>query len=137
MIALSFLSLTTSISYSFHPKSDSSINTSVVGDNSNPRLTIVINSSSLFAIPPPLPPSVKEGRIINGYLIEFAILIASSNVFAISDFATSISISPIAFLKSSLSSAVSMASFVAPIISTLYLSSIPLDAKSSAVFNAV
>ena len=66
MMALSFLSLTTSISYSFQPRSDSSIKTSVVGDSSKPRLTIVMSSSSLLAIPPPLPPSVKDGLMIIG-----------------------------------------------------------------------
>ena len=66
MIQLSFLSRTTSISYSFQPINDSSINNSVVGDKSRPRVQISVNSSVLYAIPPPVPPIVKEGRIIQG-----------------------------------------------------------------------
>ena len=65
-MALSLLSLTTSISYSFHPNRDSSIKTSDVGDNSKPLFIMVMNSSSLLATPPPLPPKVNDGRIING-----------------------------------------------------------------------
>ena len=47
MIQLSFLSRTTSISYSFQPIKDSSINNSLVGDNSKPRAQISSNSSRL------------------------------------------------------------------------------------------
>ena len=41
---LSFLSLTTSNSYSFHPINDSSINNSFVGDKLKPFLQISSNS---------------------------------------------------------------------------------------------
>lgn len=47
MMALSFRSRTTSISYSFQPRSDSSIRTSVVGEASRPPRTILMNSSLL------------------------------------------------------------------------------------------
>ena len=47
MMQLSFLSRTTSISYSFQPISDSSINSSLVGDRSRPRAQISSNSSRL------------------------------------------------------------------------------------------
>ncbi len=47
MMQLSFLSRTTSISYSFQPISDSSINSSLVGDRSRPRVQISSNSSRL------------------------------------------------------------------------------------------
>ncbi len=47
MQQLSFLSRTTSISYSFQPISDSSINSSLVGDRSRPRAQISSNSSRL------------------------------------------------------------------------------------------
>ena len=66
MMQLSTQSRTTSISNSFQPRSDSSINSSLVGDKSNPRSHISLNSSWLYAIPPPLPPKVKEGLIIQG-----------------------------------------------------------------------
>ncbi len=47
MMQLSFLSRTTSISYSFQPRSDSSISSSLVGEASRPRLQMVSNSSGL------------------------------------------------------------------------------------------
>ena len=137
IIALSFLSLTTSISYSFHPNNDSSINISFVGESSNPLLTIVINSLSLLATPPPLPPRVNEGLMITGYLIILAISNASLTLLASPDLATSISMSCMACLNNSLSSAVSIAILDAPISSTLCSSKIPLDARSKAVFSPV
>ena len=66
--ALPFLSRMTSISNSFQPSSDSSIRTSLLSDASKPRFTMVSNSSGLWAIPPPVPPRVKPGRIISGQL---------------------------------------------------------------------
>ena len=47
MMQLSFLSRTTSISYSFQPSKDSSISSSLVGEASRPRLQMVSNSSGL------------------------------------------------------------------------------------------
>ena len=47
MMQLSALSRTTSISNSFQPSKDSSINNSFVGEASSPRLQIVSNSSGL------------------------------------------------------------------------------------------
>ena len=47
MMQLSLRSRTTSISNSFHPISDSSINSSLVGDRSKPRSQISSNSSML------------------------------------------------------------------------------------------
>ena len=47
MMQLSALSRTTSISYSFQPRSDSSMSTSDVGESSRPRVTIARNSSML------------------------------------------------------------------------------------------
>ena len=47
MMQLSAVSRTTSISYSFQPKSDSSISNSLVGEASRPRLQMVSNSSGL------------------------------------------------------------------------------------------
>ena len=35
-------------------------------DSSSPRASIAVNSSRLYATPPPVPPSVKEGRMIAG-----------------------------------------------------------------------
>ncbi len=47
MMQLSFLSRTTSISYSFQPSSDSSMSSSWVGESSKPRPQISSNSSLL------------------------------------------------------------------------------------------
>ena len=47
MMQLSARSRTTSISYSFQPSRDSSINSSRVGEASSPRLQISSNSSAL------------------------------------------------------------------------------------------
>ena len=47
IIQLSSQSLTTSISYSFHPIKDSSIKSSFVGDNSSPFSQIDLNSEML------------------------------------------------------------------------------------------
>ena len=47
MMALSALSRTTSISNSFHPSTDSSISTSLVGEASMPDSTMAKNSSRL------------------------------------------------------------------------------------------
>ena len=47
MMQLSFLSRTTSISNSFHPSTDCSISTSLVGEASMPRSTISMNSALL------------------------------------------------------------------------------------------
>ncbi len=66
MMQLSALSRTTSISNSFQPMSDSSIKSSLVGDASRPRSQMATNSSRLYAMPPPVPASVNEGRITTG-----------------------------------------------------------------------
>ena len=47
MMQLSSQSRTTSISYSFHPRTDSSISSSLVGERSSPRRQISSNSSWL------------------------------------------------------------------------------------------
>ena len=66
MMQLSARSRITSISYSFQPSTLSSISTSVVGEASRPACTMSKNSERLKAMPPPVPPSVKEGRMIAG-----------------------------------------------------------------------
>ncbi len=66
MMQLSAWSRTTSISNSFHPSTDSSISSSCVGDRSRPRSQISSNSTRLKAMPPPEPPSVNDGRMMQG-----------------------------------------------------------------------
>ena len=125
IIQLSFVSRTTSISNSFHPSKDSSINNSLVGDNSSPRRQISTNSSRLYAIPPPDPPIVNDGRIIQGYPNKSGTLSASSRLCTISALAVSKPIFFIATAKRLLSSAFLIASWSAPIISTSNLSRTP------------
>src|SRR3546814_10486341 len=78
MMQLSARSRTTSISYSFQPSSDSSISTSVVGEASSPLFTISSNSDRLYATPPPVPPSVNDGRMIAGSPVWSSAASASS-----------------------------------------------------------
>ena len=141
---LSLRSRTTSISNSFQPSSDSSIKSSRVGDKSRPRLHISSNSSRLYAIPPPDPPMVKEGRITTGKpelpvscWIRCWTSNASSMEWAIPDFAEPRPILVIASLNFWRSSALSIASGEAPINSQPYFSNTPWRCKSNAQFKAV
>ncbi len=66
MTTLSAKSRITSSSYSFQPSRDWSMRICDTGLASIPACAISANSSSLYAIPPPVPPIVKAGRIIRG-----------------------------------------------------------------------
>ncbi len=118
---LSALSRTTSISNSFQPISDSSINSSCVGDKSRPRWQIATNSSMLYAMPPPVPPRVKLGRTTAGKPRVSCTESASASDLAILDRADESPMRVIASLNFSRSSAFAMASGDAPISSTPYL----------------
>ena len=63
---LSARSRMTSSSYSFQPRIDSSISTSVVGLAASPAPAIRRSSSSSCAKPEPTPPMVKLGRTTSG-----------------------------------------------------------------------
>ena len=63
---LSAWSRITSSSNSPQPSTDSSISTCPIGDAASPRATTRWKSSSVRAMPPPRPPSVKAGRTIRG-----------------------------------------------------------------------
>ena len=147
MMQLSLLSRTTSISYSFQPSKDSSIKSSCVGESSRPRVQIWMNSSMLYAIPPPEPPSVKLGRIMAGKPILAWTFKASSKEYAMPERALLSPILSIASLNLRRSSAFSTnfsrssVSMIActgvPITCTPYFSSTPLLASSMAQFSAV
>ena len=137
IIQLSLESLTTSISYSFQPIKDSSIRSSLVGDSSRPFSQIVLNSDMLYAMPPPVPPMVKEGLIMQGNPISFWTLKASSIECAIPEAGVSNPIACIVSSKSCLSSALSIAVLFAPIKTTLCFSRMPFLSNVSAVFKAV
>ena len=137
MIQLSDLSLTTSISYSFHPATDSSTRISFVGELSIPFDAISINSLMVEAIPPPVPPSVNEGRIMTGKPISSNFFTESSKFCEVKDFGV---LSPIFFIASLnllLSSALDIASSSAPINSTLFSFKKPDSETSSDTFKPV
>ena len=134
---LSFLSRTTSSSYSFQPSADSSINTWLIREASIPLRTIVSNSSLLYAMPPPVPPSVNAGRIIAGKPISSRNANASSIVETVLDFACSKPARSTISRNASRSSARKIISLVAPIISTSNSVSVPSSSSSHAQFNAV
>ncbi len=138
MTALPALSRITSISNSFHPMRDSSINTSWLSEASRPRPTISRNSSASCAMPPPVPPSVKPGRIMSGHEPIFAaISCASSSECALPDFGISSPRSAIVALNRLRSSARAIASASAPIISTPHSSRMPERFSSIARLRAV
>jgi hypothetical protein len=76
-------------------------------------------------MPPPDPPMVKDGRMMTGKPNAACTCCASSMLCAIADFADPRPILVIASLNFWRSSALSIASRDAPIISTPYLSSTP------------
>ena len=88
-------------------------------------------------MPPPVPPSVKLGRMITGKPMFFCAAQASSSECAIAERAEPSPIFVIASLNFSRSSALSIASGEAPISSTPCLFSTPLRCRSSAQFSAV
>ena len=137
IIALSLLSLITSISYSFQPSKDSSIKTSLIGLALNPISICFLNSSILYAVEPPVPPKVNEGLIIIGNLISSIILRALSVEFINPPFAVGILIFSIQDLNFSLFSAFWIALILAPISSTLYLVRIFLSCNLIVISNAV
>ena len=66
MTTLPALSRMSSSSNSFQPKADSSTSTVCTGLSARPRCTMRTRSSWLYAMPPPVPPSVNDGRMITG-----------------------------------------------------------------------
>ena len=134
---LSSQSLTTSISNSFQPIRDSSIRSSLVGESSKPFSHMFLNSSILYAIPPPVPPIVNDGLMMQGNPISSCTCNASSMECAIPEFGVSISIPCIVSSNNCLSSALSIASLFAPINITPCFLRIPFLSRDNAVFNAV
>ena len=77
--ALSLSSRMTSISNSFQPMMLSSIRISPTGESASPPLTIARSSSTLYAMPPPAPPIVNDGRQTTGKPSSSASASASSD----------------------------------------------------------
>ena len=134
---LSLRSRTTSSSNSFHPMSDSSIWTCVIIDAASPRETSSLYSSVLYAIPPPVPPSVNAGRMIAGSPISSRKAMAcpsDSTRRAWGVFSPARSQTP---WNCSRSSARWMTSRVAPIISIWCFASVPSSCRAQAQLSAV
>ena len=66
MTTLSSPSRITSSSNSFQPNTERSMSTERVGERSRARSMRVVNSSRLYAMPPPVPPRVNDGRMMAG-----------------------------------------------------------------------
>ena len=137
MMALSLLSLMTSISNSFQPMSDSSKRASWAGEISSACSTRSRYSSSVLAIEPPIPPRVKDGRMIIGRGMASCAIFASSRLWTTMLFALSRPIEVTMSLKAPLSSALSIASIEAPMTFTPYFSRIPLLWSSIVRLSAV
>ena len=89
------------------------------------RFISSLNSSSSYANPPPVPPSVNAGRRTTGKPISFAISSPCSSLFAMSDWITGSPRSSQSSLNSSLSSARSMLLLLVPRSSTRHSLSTP------------
>ena len=114
------------------------MSTWLTGERSSPRRTIASNSSRLYAMPPPLPPSVNAGRMIAGKpAISSTTRNPSSIVVAMPPLATLSPMRRIASLNSARSSAVRIARSSAPISSTPYFSSTPFCDSAIATLSAV
>ena len=114
---LSARSRMTSSSYSFHPAIDRSMRISLTGLAWRPSPAIRSNSAGVLAMPVPLPPRMKAGRMTTGRPMAAMTAWASSIEWATPEGGTSSPIPCIATLKASRSSAVWMASALAPISS--------------------
>ena len=137
MTTLSALSRITSSSNSFQPMIDSSTRVSPTGESSMPRATSRRYSSRLYAIPPPVPPIVKLGRNTHGRPISSITSSACARLRTTRLLGTSMPILTIASLNFERSSALSMTSAFAPIISTPYFVKMPCLCRSIAVLRPV
>ena len=134
---LSAESRITSSSNSFQPISERSMSTCLVGERSSPRRTIASYSSRLYAMPPPEPPSVNDGRMMAGKPVHSEISSASSQVVANLPAGVCSPSRRIAYSNSFRSSAMRIDRASAPISSVLYFSSTPRSASAIATLSAV
>ncbi len=88
-------------------------------------------------MPPPTPPIVNDGRMIDGKPVRATAAIASSSVLTTADAGVSMPISVIASRNSCRSSATLIASTEAPISFTPYFARTPCSSSSMARLSAV
>ena len=105
----------TSYSISFHPAMQRSTKTSPTLLKRRPFDKISINSCSLCAIPPPLPPNVNAGRSTTGYPMVLVNRSPSSIFFTTQEAAQGSPIFSIVSLNAWRSSALKIVSAVVPI----------------------
>ena len=137
MTQLSLRSRTTSSSYSFQPMTLWSIWTCLIMLAARPRAMMSRNSSMLYAMPPPVPPSVKAGRRIAGRPMSLMASIASSMELTTAALGSLSPIDSQICLKAWRSSARWMTSRLAPIISMPNSLSVPLSHRAQAQLSAV
>jgi len=134
---LSAPSRITSSSNSFHPMMLRSISTECTGDSSSARRAMPSNSSRLYAMPPPVPPSVNDGRRMAGNPVSATTSSASATLRMVLPSGVASPIRRIAWANSSRSSASRMARSLAPISSTPKRSSVPSRCSAMATLRAV
>mmetsp|Transcript_23837 Transcript_23837/g.81264 ORF Transcript_23837/g.81264 Transcript_23837/m.81264 type:complete len:298 (-) Transcript_23837:292-1185(-) len=137
MTTLSARSRITSSSYSFQPSRLFSTSTWLVVLAVSPFSMMALYSSMLYAMPPPVPPSVNAGRMMSGKSILSATASASSMVSHVSLDGVLRPIFCIASLNSWRSSALLMGPSLAPMSSMPRRSSVPSSARALARFSAV
>ncbi len=143
---LSLRSRMSSSSYSFQPSTLSSMSTSCTGLSASPAPAMRSRSASVCAMPDPRPPMVNDGRITTGRPSSPAVWRTSSIEWQTRERGTSAAGSSMPIrtpalatmsLNSCRSSPRRIASMLAPISSTPYLSSTPASCSATAVFSAV
>ena len=137
VMAVSLLSLITSYSISLYPLILFSISTSLTGERSRAFFIRGMNSSSLSANPPPVPPRVNAGRSTTGYPICSTTARPSSREVAVSDGSTGSPNSSQSSLNIFLSSARSIDPLFVPKSSTLHSASMPFFSSCMARFSPV
>ena len=137
MMQLSARSRTTSISNSFHPSTDCSTKICPIGLAASPRPAIAASCAASLAMPPPVPPSVNDGRTIAGNPTTSAARSAASTSVQNTARGISSPIFAIACANSPRSSAFSIAATLAPISWTPNSLRTPRFSSSSAQLSAV
>ncbi len=135
---LSARSRMTSSSYSFQPAMERSMRISLMGLAARPVAARRANCSRVVAMPVPLPPRMKAGRITTGRPMRSTAARAASRLWAVADGGTLRPMPCMASLNRSRSSAVAMASALAPMSSGVPGTPTALASTSSmARFSAV
>jgi hypothetical protein len=134
---LSCLSRISSSSYSFQPRTLSSISTSCTGDSVSPAPAIRSRSSAVCAMPEPRPPIVNDGRITTGRPSSPTAAWTSSMDPQTAERGVSAPALATISLNFCRSSPRWIASMSAPISSTLYFSRMPISCSATAALSAV